>query len=90
MRAKIVDMKTRKPVFTRTEVTREEFIDLANAVESCLSELEGTPNVDTSKARSLLHELRWCAANNRKFRIDTYPELEELFYELHERAQTKI
>ena len=84
MRAKVINIKTKKPVFTKTFVTREEFFDLAKAVLDILPELK---NVDVPIATKLLYLIQWDAAYNEKYRNDTYPELEELFYELYPRTQ---
>src|SRR6516162_2597389 len=52
MRAKVINIKTRKPVFTKTLVTRDEFFDMADAVKDTLAELR---NIDISTAIKILN-----------------------------------
>ena len=85
MRAKVINIKTRKPVFTKTLVTRDEFFDMADAVKDTLAELR---NIDISTAVKILNEMKFCACFDYKFRQDIYPELEELFYDLYARSRT--
>jgi len=85
-KAKIIDIKTRKSVFTKTVVTREEFLELVDATKDIVSELR---NVDKKVITDLLTEMKFCACFNEKFRNRTYEDLEDLFYDLYERVNGK-
>jgi hypothetical protein len=80
MRAKIVDIKTRKVVFQKTLVDRLEFAALADKIKAL---------VHTKAASDLLTEMKFCACFNREFRNETYPELEDLYENLRRELGVK-
>jgi hypothetical protein len=82
--ARVIDIKTRKTVLTKTPVTRDDFWDLVEATKEVVRELQG---VNMKQTLNLLAEMKWNAAYNQEFRNKTYLELEDLFYLLHERTQ---
>jgi hypothetical protein len=84
--AKIIDIRTRKSVLTRTIVTREEFAALADKIRDLAKQLR---NTNTRTTIDLLAEMKLCACFNAKFRNKTYPELEELYNDLRKRINKK-
>jgi hypothetical protein len=88
--AKIIDIRTRKPrkvMLTKTIVTREEFGELVDKTKELARQLK---NVDTKHIIDLLTEMKFSACFNAKFRNRTYPELEELYKDLHARTHNKV
>jgi hypothetical protein len=78
---KIIDIKTRKPVFTKSVIDVEEFLDMLGAVESMAKELGYTPQG--------IREIEFNGRLSFQFRQKYYDQLEELLYELYERVQAK-
>ena len=86
-KTKVVDIKTRKPIFTKTIVTRFAFYDLADAVGKNIEELGLSPD-KLKKSLEILEDIKFCASLNKEVRDSYYPQLEELMYELYERVHT--
>jgi hypothetical protein len=83
---KIISIKTRKPVLTKTIVSRDEFAALVDKTMELTNQLK---NVDTKAIVNLLAEMKFSACFNEKFRNKTYPELEELCNDLRKRINAK-
>lgn len=74
-------------MLTKTIVTREEFGELVDKTKELARQLK---NVDTKHIIDLLTEMKFSACFNAKFRNRTYPELEELYKDLHARTHNKV
>jgi hypothetical protein len=79
---KIIDIKTRKPVFTKSVIDTEQFLDMLDAVESVAEELG-------YKSHDIIKEMEFNGRLSYEFRQKYYDQLEELLYELYERVQAK-
>ena len=75
----------KKVVLTKMIIDREMFCNILDAIKDVVEEL---PNIDGTTAINILKEMRFVGCFDHNFRVKTYPELEELFYELYERANT--
>jgi ribosome-interacting GTPase 1 len=73
--------KTRKPVLVKKSVSREEYIDLLETVETYIKKLY--PNNDTSM--KIIQEMKFVASLNHKFRENTYIDLKTFSDVLYER-----
>ena len=84
-KSKVVDIKTRKPVRIKVAVDRDTILDVLDALEQSLEELDLHPD-NRIDAENTILEMKFCACFNPEFRRDIYPDLEELLYELYERV----
>jgi hypothetical protein len=80
---KVIDIKTRKPVFIKSVVDVDQFLDMLGAVESIAGELGYKPH-------DIIKEMEFNGRLSYEFLQKYYDQLEELLYELYERVQTKF
>jgi hypothetical protein len=82
-RRKVIDIKTRKPVYAKVLISQPEFIDLLETMERYIEHLRAKREGDFDESLEIIKEMKFCGTFNFKFRQETYPQLEELLDEIY-------
>jgi hypothetical protein len=83
--------RARKPVLVKKPVSKEEFIDLLETVESYINHLQTSRGYNLKKSIQIIQEMKFSGIfdlpSSRAFRQETFDELkdfaDDLYVEIH-------